>query len=75
VGYEKNEAKESGMSVNDVIEYVRHRMYLKNVVKLESDDEKDKRKVIELLEENSAKEDNEEDSSDDNIPTPTQMST
>jgi hypothetical protein len=74
VGYEKNEAKESGMSVKDVIEYVRRRMYLKNVVKLESDDEEDKRKVIELLEESSAKEDNKEESSDDNIPTPTRMS-
>ena len=41
----KNEPKELGMTINDVMEYVCHRMYLKNVVKLDSDIKEDNVKV------------------------------
>jgi hypothetical protein len=46
----KNEPKESGMTVDNVMEYVRRHMYMKNIIKLDSDDEKDPEKVIELME-------------------------
>ena len=39
--FKKNEPKESGTSVDDVIEYVRERMYLKSVVSINSDDDDD----------------------------------
>ena len=39
--FKKNEPKESGTSVDDVIEYVRERMYLKSVVSIDSDDDDD----------------------------------
>ena len=79
----KNEPKESGMTVDDVIEYVRRRMYLKNIIKLDSDDEKDKAKVIELLDDSKnddstndkSKEKEEEDSSNDEIATRTSITT
>ena len=39
--FKKNEPKESGMTVDDVIDYVRERMYMKSVICIDSDDDDD----------------------------------
>ena len=39
--FKKNEPKQSGMTVDDVIDYVRERMYMKSVICIDSDDDDD----------------------------------
>ena len=51
----KNEPKESGMTIDDVIKYVRHRMYLNQIIKLDSEDEEDSKKVIVLMDDTPSK--------------------
>jgi hypothetical protein len=50
-----NQPKESGMTIDDVMEYVRRRMYLKDKLKLDSDDEEDKKTVIDLMDDDNKK--------------------
>ena len=45
----KNEPKELGTTINDVIEYVCCQMYLNQIIKFDSEDEEDSKKVIELM--------------------------
>ena len=71
----KNKPKESGMTVDNVIEYVRRRMYLKNIIKLDSDNKEDKVKVIALLDDSKDNNKEEEDSSNDEVETRTSITT